>query len=60
MKAINIVVEANPLDVYQEIELIETVQTLVKNITIENLQLLAEKSKKAGINKKIQTYKSFM
>jgi hypothetical protein len=60
MKSFNIPVQANVSNVSEEIDVTSSVQTLVKNLSIENLKLLAEKSKKPGINKKIQTYKKFM
>ncbi len=60
MKALNIPVQAQVKNVIEEIDLTESIQTLVKNVSIENLKLLAEKSKKPNINQKIQTYKKFM
>nr|WP_321405892.1 hypothetical protein [uncultured Carboxylicivirga sp.] len=60
MKSFNIPVQANVSSVSEEIDVVSSIQTIVKNVSIENLKLLAEKSKKPGINKKIQTYKKFM
>ncbi|MGQ1786354.1 hypothetical protein [Saccharicrinis sp. GN24d3] len=60
MKSINIPVQANVSDMSEEIDLTTSIQTIAKNVSIENLKILAEKSKKPGINKKIQTYKKFM
>jgi len=60
MKPINIPVQANVSNMSEEIDLTTSIQTIVQNVSIENIKLLAEKSKKPGINKKIQTYKKFM
>nr|WP_321453592.1 hypothetical protein [uncultured Carboxylicivirga sp.] len=60
MKSFNIPVQANVSNISEEIDVVSSIQTIVKNVSIENLKLLAEKSKKPGINKKIQTYKKFM
>ncbi len=60
MKSFNIHVQAEVSNVSEELDVASSVQALVKNLTVENLKLLAEKSKKPGINKKIQTYKKFM
>jgi len=60
MKSFNIPVQANASNVSEEIDVVSSIQTIVKNVSIENLKLLADKSKKPGINKKIQTYKKFM
>ncbi len=60
MKSFNIHVQAEVSNVSQELDVASSVQALVKNLTIENLKLLAEKCKKPGINKKIQQYKKFM
>ncbi len=60
MKQLNIPVTAKVTGVTDEIDVIESVQALVKNLSLENLKLLAEKSKKPGVNAKIQTYKKFM
>jgi len=57
---LNIPVTINSASVRDDIDIIQSIQTLVENLTIENLKLLAEKSKKPGVNKKIQTYKKFM
>lgn len=35
-------------------------ETLANNITPENILLLADKSKKPGMNQKIQKFKAFM
>ena len=35
----------------------ECLELLRKNLSLESLQILAEKSKKKGINEKIQQYK---
>ncbi len=60
MKQLNIPVKAIVDSVMDEIDIIESVQALVDNLTLENLKLLAAKSRKPGVNKKIQTYKKFM
>jgi len=44
-------------NVFEELEATEALKELSKNLTVENLKLLAEKSKKKDINKKIQKYK---
>lgn len=59
-KQLNIPVKIDGKNVSEEIDIIESVQTLVKNLSIQNLKLLASKSKKKGVNKKIQNYKHFM
>lgn len=59
-RQLNIQVFVNSDSVLEDIDIIESVQALVDNLTVENLKVLAEKSKKPGINKKIQTYKKFM
>ncbi len=59
-KQINIPVKVQTTGVSDEIAIINSVQCLVENLTLENLKILAEKAKKPGINKKIQTYKKFM
>jgi hypothetical protein len=59
-RPLNIQVNVNSDSVFDDIDIIESVQALVDNLTVENLKVLAEKSKKPGINKKIQTYKKFM
>ncbi|MBR8534429.1 hypothetical protein KDU71_02570 [Carboxylicivirga sediminis] len=60
MKPINIPVQANVTNMSEEIDLVSSIQAIVQNVSVENLKVLAEKSKKPGINKKIQTYKKFM
>lgn len=60
MKNLNIPVQANVKSAIEEVELTSSIQTLVKNVSLENLKVLAQKSKKPDINKKIQTYKKFM
>lgn len=60
MKSLNIPVQAKISNVSEEIDVVSSVQAIVKNLSTDNLKLLAEKSKKPGINKKIQTYKKFM
>ena len=38
----------------------KSLETLVQNLTKENIQLLAEKSKKPGMNEKLQKYKALI
>lgn len=59
MPKISIPVEfdGNMLD---EIVLTESIQTIVKNITLENLQLLARKSSKPRMNERIQKFKNLI
>jgi len=38
----------------------DSLQTLAQKIDPENLEILAKKSKKLGINKKIQQYQAFL
>ncbi len=59
MRKINIPVETDSPSILEDIEIIESVQLLVKNLTVDNLKLLAEKSIQPNVNKKIQTYKKF-
>lgn len=59
-RQLNIQVFVNSDSVLEDIDIIESVQALVDNLTVENLKVLADKSKKPGVNKKIQTYKKFM
>ncbi len=59
-KQLNIPVQIKNTSVTDEVEIIESVQLLVKNLSLENLKLLAQKSKQIGINTKIQMYKNFM
>lgn len=44
----------------EQITISESVQELVKNLSVDNLKLLAEKSRKPNINKKIQQYKNLI
>jgi len=60
MKKLNIPVCVEVKSVTDEIDIIESVQALTENLTLENLKLLANKSRKKGVNQKIQTYKKFM
>lgn len=60
MKQLNIPVSKEINSVSDEIDIITSVQAIVENLTVENLKVLAEKSRKPGVNKKIQTYKKFM
>jgi uncharacterized protein YerC len=59
-RQLNIQVSVTSDSVFDDIDTIESVQVLVDKLTVANLKVLAEKSKKPGINKKIQTYKKFM
>lgn len=58
-KTINIPVQKN-CTTLDEITIIGSVQDLVNNLTIENLALLAKKSQKPNINKRIQQYKNLI
>lgn len=60
MRMLKIQVETTSANTIEDIDLIQSVQLLVKNLSVENLKLLAEKSKQPGINKKIQTYKKLI
>ncbi len=60
MSKLNITVNVETKGVSEEIAIIESVQALVKNLSLDNLKLLAKKSAKPGVNKKIQSYKHFM
>ena len=60
MKKLNIPVCVEVKNVTDEIDFIESVQALAENLTLENLKLLAKKSKKKGVNQKIQTYKKLI
>lgn len=51
---------ANIANKTEQFDVVESVQKIVANLSVENLKLLAEKSSKPGINQKIQTYKKFM
>ena len=44
----------------ESLKALEALQTIAQNITPENLALLADKSKKAGVNVKIQMFKSYI
>ncbi|WP_075603118.1 hypothetical protein [Saccharicrinis aurantiacus] len=60
MKNLNIPVQAKVKNAIDEVDITTSIQLLVKNVSLENLKVLAQKSKKPDINKKIQTYKKFM
>ncbi len=57
MNKIFVTAETQAKNVFEEIAATESLQELSKNLSVENLILLAEKSKKKDINKKIQKYK---
>ncbi len=59
-KQLNIPVQVKSNRVSDDITIINSVQSIVENLTLENLKLLAEKAKKKGVNQKIQMYKKFM
>ena len=60
MNKIILSVQSRAKDVFEEMDVTKSLQLLAENLTVENLKLLAEKSKKPNINKKIQRYKNFM
>ncbi len=60
MRRLNIPVTTKTTSMLDDIDIIESVQALVENLTLENLKILAQKSKKPGVNKMIKTYKKFM
>jgi hypothetical protein len=60
MNKIILSVQSRAKDVFEEMDVTESLQLLAKNLTVENLKLLAEKSKKQNINKKIQRYKNLI
>ncbi len=55
--AFNILVEKPDISISDEISISESVCLLVKNLSVENLKTLAQKSKKKGINDKIKKFK---
>ena len=57
MNKIIISAETQAKNVFEEMDVSKSLQELAKNLSVENLKLLAEKSKKPNINKKIQKYK---
>ncbi len=57
MSSFNICVEKADLSIVDEISIKESVCLLVTNLSVESLKTLAEKSKKKGINEKIQKFK---
>jgi len=60
MSKLNITVNVQTKSAIEEIEIIEALQSIAENISLENLKLLGKKAKKPGINKKIQTYKNLI
>ena len=58
-KVIKLTVATRANNVNDEIDVIRSIQLLAINLTVENLKLLAEKSKATDINEKIQKYKKF-
>jgi hypothetical protein len=59
-KNIQLTVNAKVTDFGSEIDLVSSLQALASNISVNNLKLLAEKSKKPGINQKISLYKNLI
>ena len=59
-KVIKLTVATRAKDVKEEIDVIRSIQQLAINLSVENLKLLAEKSKATNINEKIQKYKNFI
>lgn len=59
MRMLRISVNTSSNNMIEDIDIIESVQEMVKNLSVENLKLLAEKSKQPGVNKKIQTFKRY-
>ena len=58
-KVIKLTVASRANDVNEEIDVIRSIQQLTINLSVDNLKLLAEKSKANNINEKIQKYKKF-
>jgi len=59
-KSIPLTVQAQVKDFNQELDIVNALQTIATNISPENLVLLAQKSKKSGINQKIKLYKNLI
>lgn len=58
-KVLKLTVATRANEINEEIDVIRSIQQLAINLTVENLKLLAEKSKARNINEKIQKYKKF-